>query len=324
MLTAVDEKNCLINLLETLPASRSKQYFCPFCHSEVVFKNGSIKLPHFAHKQLKACTLGNENESEQHLMLKKELYEWLKETESVEIEHYLPELRQTPDLLINGKVALEIQCSPLSLKRLHERTMNYRLHGFKVVWLMGRDLWLGTRLTELKKQLLCYSENHGFHYWELDLTKRVLRLQSLIHEDLRGRLFYVTHSFSFKEKPLLDCLRTPFVQQELLKMAVYPDNQLQHFIHNQLFHKSPKWLHLQSLYYQKGKNILDLDFMRPYIAPPGLNLLVPFKDNLTGSSFEQLSKIPVSYYQNFLDVFQKKKIEILYPPRFYAIMKKQK
>ncbi|MGF1982112.1 hypothetical protein ACQUEN_03025 [Lactococcus taiwanensis] len=107
-------------------------------------------------------------------------------------------------------------------------------------------------------------------------------------------------------------------------MAVYPDNQLQHFIHNQLFHKSPKWLHLQSLYYQKGKNILDLDFMRPYIAPPGLNLLVPFKDNLTGSSFEQLSKIPVSYYQNFLDVFQKKKIEILYPPRFYAIMKKQK
>ena len=33
---------------------------------------------------------------------------------------------------------------------------------------------------------LYFSQNRGFHLWELDLTKKELRLQYLIHEDLRG------------------------------------------------------------------------------------------------------------------------------------------
>jgi hypothetical protein len=43
---------------------------------------------------------------------------------SFQVEAYLPTLKQRPDLLI-GKIAIEIQCSPLPIKRLVERTETY-------------------------------------------------------------------------------------------------------------------------------------------------------------------------------------------------------
>ena len=47
----------------------------------------------------------------------------------------------------------------------------------------------------LQAGFLYFSQNRGFHLWELDLAKKELRLQYLIHEDLRGRLHYQTEVF---------------------------------------------------------------------------------------------------------------------------------
>ncbi len=70
----------------------------------------------------------------------------------MEIEAYIPEFKQRPDLLVNDKIAIEIQCSHLSMKRLKERTENYQVHGFTVLWLMGQDLWLKDQITETSKK----------------------------------------------------------------------------------------------------------------------------------------------------------------------------
>ena len=70
---------------------------------------------------------------------------------AVQVEAYLPTLKQRPDLLI-GKIAIEIQCSPLPIKRLVERTETYQTHGYQVVWILGERLVPKDKLTQLTKQ----------------------------------------------------------------------------------------------------------------------------------------------------------------------------
>lgn len=144
MLVALNETENIVNLLELNPtylADLARQFLrCPACKSQVRLKNGRIKTPHFAHVSLATCQYYSENESLQYLTLKKRLYHWFKQTEQVEIEHFLPDLQQTPDLLVNKTLAIEIQCSHLSIQRLRERTEMYRANGYTVLWLMGKDL----------------------------------------------------------------------------------------------------------------------------------------------------------------------------------------
>jgi competence protein CoiA len=323
MLTAIDENKKIVNLLEIDVKKLTGKYFCPFCKSELFIKNGEIKIPHFAHKSLKSCDLWTENESEQHLGLKKIFYQWFKKTDRVEIERYLPELNQRPDLLVNDKIAIEIQCSHLPIKRLKERTENYQSHGYVVIWLMGKDLWLKDQITKLQRHLVYFSENRGFYYWELDFKAQNLRLKSLIHEDLRGKIIYLQEEISFGQGRLIECLRLPFLSQKLLTIPLIVDDKLPDFIRQQLYYCSPKWLKLQEKYYQRGKNLLNLTFERSFIAPLGLNLLEVFDEEIPLYKFTQIKQNINLYYENFLINFQQNSSEAVYPPRFYAIMKKQ-
>ncbi|MDG4980214.1 competence protein CoiA family protein [Lactococcus lactis] len=238
-MTAIDENGQVVNLLEIEVKELTGKYFCPSCKSELFIKNGEIKMTHFAHKSLKACDLWLENESEQHLGLKKALYQWFKKTDKVEIEAYIPEFKQRPDLLVNDKIAIEIQCSHLSTKRLKERTENYQVHGFTVLWLMGQDLWLKEQITELQKNLVYFSENRGFYYWELDFKAQKMRLKSLIHEDLRGKIIYLQEEIPFGEGRLIEQLRLPFLSQKLLTIPLIVDLKLAEFIRQQLYYCSP-------------------------------------------------------------------------------------
>lgn len=324
MLTAIDENGQVVNLLEIEVKELTGKYFCPSCKSELFIKNGEIKMPHFAHKSLKACDLWLENESEQHLGLKKALYQWFKKTDKVEIEAYIPEFKQRPDLLVNDKIAIEIQCSHLSMKRLKERTENYQVHGFTVLWLMGQDLWLKDQITNLQKNLVYFSENRGFYYWELDFKTQKLRLKTLIHEDLRGKIIYLQEEIPFGQGRLIEQLRLPFLSQKLLTIPLIVDLKLAEFIRRQLYYCSPKWLKLQEKYYQRGENLLNLTFERSFIAPLGLNLLEVFDDEIPLHKFTQIKQNINLYYENFLINFQQNSFKAVYPPRFYAIMKKQK
>lgn len=321
MLTAIDERGNLVNLLEYIPENIKNKYYCPSCKALLVLKKGKIKSPHFAHKSLKTCHSWSENESFQHLELKKELYQWFSKHDKVEVERYLPELNQTPDLLVNDKIAIEIQCSSLSLQRLKERTENYRGHGFSVIWLMGNGLWLRKEMTELQKNLMYFSNNRGFYFWELDLQNRKLRLKSLIHQDLRGKIFHLTDEFSFDRGNLLYILRFPFLPQPLRGLSVKIDKGLKLFIHQQLFHRVAKWMRIQDVYYRKGKNILTELSEKAYVAPIGLNLLTKFADKAVSPDFIQITQNVLPYYQNFYESWQRNSSEKLYPPQFYAIMR---
>ena len=321
MITAYDENKKLINLFEVNPDELKGQYFCPACRSRVLLRNGKIKVPHFAHQSLQDCQSWSENESQQHLSLKIELYEWFSKTEKCQIEHYLAELEQTPDLLVNDKIAVEIQCSRLSISRLKERTENYQKHGYTVIWLMGKDLWLKENISNLQKQLTYFSWNSGFYYWELDVTKGKIRLKSLIHQDIRGKIISVTEEFDFGKGDLLEILRRPFAKQKMKIIKKPKERGIEDYIQQQLFHKNPKWMKLQEKYYKKGENLLTAKIKgQSFISPLGLNLL----DQANFSSFIQMNEKGNQLIKNYYDNFAKANYNTLYPPVFYDKMRDKK
>lgn len=124
---------------------KNQVFICPACQERVQMKVGSKRLWHFAHVSKQHCKLQLENESEYHLQGKKKLYEWLREQGiAVELEAYIPKIKQRPDLLVqwnNQTYAIEYQCSTISADVLIKRTKNYSQVNSKTIWILG-----GTRL----------------------------------------------------------------------------------------------------------------------------------------------------------------------------------
>ncbi|HFI0542190.1 competence protein CoiA [Streptococcus suis] len=309
MLVALDEDGQVFNVLEN-PAPQGS-FTCPVCGGLVRYKSGKVMRSHFAHVSLRDCSYFSENESAQHLSLKSSLYNWLAKNELVELEKCLPKIGQVADLLVNNSLALEVQCSSLPITRLQARTIAYHVAGYQVVWLLGKDLWLKGRLTNLHKQFLSFSMNMGFHLWELDDEKKELRLRYLIHEDLRGKVHCLTKVFPFGEGNLLEILRLPFAKQALSHLTCPLDRDLPRYIAQQLYYKSPNWLALQAESYSRGENLLTktAEEWYPHIRLPR-----------SAIGFAQIKQDLTPIYQAFdlfYDKAKDKRKQILYPPIIY-------
>lgn len=127
--------------------------YCPACGEKLVLRSGSIKICHFAHIKGSDCC-SSEGETTEHLQGKKQLLDWaVKNHIHAELEVYLPEIHQRPDVLLtrnNGqRIALEFQCSPLSVKRLRERNEGYQSMNIKVWWILGSP-YIKRKLTRQK------------------------------------------------------------------------------------------------------------------------------------------------------------------------------
>lgn len=116
------------------------QYYCPCCGERVILRHGSYKIAHFAHQKGSNCGF-SEGETREHLRGKRQLLIWAqKRGYCPQLEVYLPAIQQRPDLLLQvdgRRIALEFQCSPLSLARLRERNQGYRQLKIKPLWLLG-------------------------------------------------------------------------------------------------------------------------------------------------------------------------------------------
>ncbi|HFR3702017.1 TPA: competence protein CoiA [Streptococcus suis] len=309
MLVALDEDRQIFNLLEN-PAPQGR-YSCPGCGGLVRYKSGKVLRSHFAHVSLRDCSYFSENESAQHLSLKASLYQWLNGQEEVELEAYLPATKQVADILVNQHLALEVQCSSLSISRLQERTKAYQQAGIAVLWLLGKNLWLGERLTNLHKQFLSFSMNMGFHLWELDEDKQELRLHYLIHEDLYGKVHKLTKVFPFGQGDLLAILRLPFAKQTMSHFTCPMDMDLLNYVAKQLYYRVPKWMNLQAEAYQQGKNLLSqsLDDFYPQIRLP--------RSAIGFAQIRQdLSSLYPAFDQHYESVKNKRQ-QVVFPPVIY-------
>ena len=262
MLTARNAQGEMVMAWE-LTTRQQGVYTCPACHQSVVLKRGKVMQAHFAHKRLKDCRFFTENESDQHLSLKASLYKNLSEHgHTVHVERFLPSLGQVADVMVEDKLALEVQCSRLSKEQLRQRTQSYQHSGIEVRWLLGKGLWLGRVMSPLQRDFLYFSKNIGFHLWELDWEADVIRLKFLIYEDIFGKLHYQERTWSLAED-LLAVLRTPYQGGKMVSYTVVQRQKVAQLIQKQLLFQNKRWLKRQEEAYWMGRNLLtmsDTDF----------------------------------------------------------------
>ena len=311
MLIAKNQEGNLVLALETC-LKRKESYSCPGCQGVVLLRYGQVMCPHFAHKSLQDCQFFSENESTQHLSLKAALYKSLvNHGEKVSIEKVLSEMGQIADLFVGDSLALEVQCSRLSQQRLRERTCAYHQAGYEVRWLLGEELWLNGRLTDLQRDFLYFTAKIGFHLWELDWKREEIRLKYLIYEDIFGKVYYLTKAWPLTEN-LMTVLRFPYQAEKVETYKVTQRKRVSHVIQRELMGKNPRWMRRQEEAYLNGMNLLclsDQDFSPQVRFPESKQGFVQIRQSLEG--FEKL----------FMQYYRKRHFsyrQTLYPPTFYA------
>lgn len=114
-------------------------FFCRDCNQEVVLKLGSVRVPHFAHKNPESCPYAS-GETDAHRKCKLEIYNaLLKEpgVAKVALERSLKTARPDVSAYIHGvPVAIEVQISSLSIETIIRRTSEYARKGIYVLWLL--------------------------------------------------------------------------------------------------------------------------------------------------------------------------------------------
>lgn len=151
----------------------------PICNREVIFKCGSKKMPHFAHK-IHCVYPDHEPESQEHLtgktMLERVLTRLFPESK-VEIEAWIKETNQEADVLVtqpNGsRLAFEFQCSKISGSKWEARHLLYKSADIKDCWILNSNL---------KKKSIA-KDTEDFPRWLLcDLAVTIFNKQSKFEE----------------------------------------------------------------------------------------------------------------------------------------------
>lgn len=264
----------LLNLTrEEIEKMKGKPYFCPACKHPVRIKNGKVKLPHFSHYNQSSCALHSEGETIEHLALKEVFATWCeKETIHYELEKYLPELNQRPDLLI-GNIAVEIQCSPISVQRLVERTKSYQKHGYTPIWICGSKLFSNPQtLSELVKNLCYYSERLGFYLWSADWQNKELNVYFHLEEDWKKRIYSSKKTWAFYSDLLLEILDFPSKSHIYIQRKFKIGELIQDYywtLRKKLYTKDEHTRVIQAVLYNKRHHLL---YLPNWFYYPGLHL----------------------------------------------------
>lgn len=277
VLIGKNTKGELVNLLvysrEAIEELRQQQKFvCPACGSVLIIKNGKVMKAHFAHKNKKGCESFSEGETQEHLEGKALIAKWCEEEGvAYQLEAYLSELQQRPDVLIEGNIAIEFQCSPISFERFQERTQNYHAHGYQVIWLLGKNYFLTDQLTNSYQKFLCQEKRLGWYAFELDVYQEKIRVVYHIEKELLTSELYYTSEFlspsnvGFKEGVLGYKNRKIYHVRRFDAREIYERQQL--YLQRNLIAKQPKLLALQKWLYQEG---LTIQHVHPIYLLPGI------------------------------------------------------
>ncbi|RGI30171.1 competence protein CoiA [Melissococcus sp. OM08-11BH] len=267
MLVAINKKE---EMIMSQHATKRETYYCPCCHGEVILKKGEIKYPHFAHKKTTVCQTATENESFEHvagkLLIAKNCEIFGSE---YQLEAYLPEINQRADVLIDKTLAIEFQCSSLSIEWLKERTTHYKQNGYQVFWILGQKLGQLTSLTELKKHFIYFDNDRGYVDFCLLIDKEMLVMTHYLAHNGKDmivrRKSYSLQDYSLKELLLKQCVIASYSvlsplkevsrrKDRLSRRLLQSDKSLrvlQEYLYQQSYHLLylPEVVYLPSLYH---------------------------------------------------------------------------
>ncbi|MFO8069059.1 MAG: competence protein CoiA family protein [Alkalibacterium sp.] len=266
MFIAID-KQC--NIIKASDYNYNEECFCPACKEEVIFKNGSIYQSHFSHRNNSNCKTFSEGETEEHMEGKLLLYNWFKKEKiEVQLEAFLPALKQRPDLLINYKginIAIEYQCSPISKEMITSRTRGYKRNGYYVFWILGPKLKVSEKFNTIHFTYISMDSNERFYLFQLDQKRKKLEMLS----DFSGshsKIHYTKKSLTFSST-LKDIFRTPGKKERTGQFVVKNKKEQKEYLYQLSFYKYEKSRHFFELMYESGVSIESLPNTIFYIVP---------------------------------------------------------
>ncbi|WP_426432590.1 competence protein CoiA [Staphylococcus xylosus] len=196
-------------------ANNNCDYKCPHCQNKVILKKGLMKTAHFAHIY-KSSNFCNKGETYEHYMFKYELAQQLNKLDYyVVIEPYIYQCYQYPDLIINNKIAIEIQFSNITIDNIKKRSNALASIGFDVIWIIGKLKYnKRTKILILNKSERTYInlKRRQLFSWHSDtfLLYRYKIVQFIggnryiaIREQLSYKQF--TYYFNKNDSPMLPC-----------------------------------------------------------------------------------------------------------------------
>lgn len=188
MLVAHTEQHKPFILDSSLPLTtlhqlrKTNKFYCPLCRQPLFLKIGSLKIPHFAHYSKSNCENHfSERESAMHLKGKEQLYRLFKALGlNAELEPYLPNVKQRPDLLLDGnttqRIAIEFQCSPISIEKLIHRNKGYKREDILPIWIPitpDKIVKKGIQKVTLSKNLQQFKEVESNHPYIMSYNPKV-------------------------------------------------------------------------------------------------------------------------------------------------------
>lgn len=170
--TSSDEK-----VIAKQTEKNKKPFFCPECLLEVILKKGDINIHHFAHKPGSECSYG-EGESEEHMIIKMELYELLSKADiQCDLEKRLVDndgsvnIADVWAIIDSQEVAIEVQISSISDEELKERTKKYHNKNIAVLWLVVKN---NTRRLNSIEKWLKINTGRVYYYYQNNIRCKTL------------------------------------------------------------------------------------------------------------------------------------------------------
>ena len=246
---------------------KKEQWYCPTCQSRVMIKNGLHQMSHFSHWSKDACQAFSDNESQNHLLGKTSIMSnALRFGYEAQLEAYLPDLNQRPDVLIPPNLAIEVQCSSLNEARLKERTSQYKAYGFQDIWLLGPALHLKHKMRTLHKQVAQTTINLGCHLYEYHIdTSEIHLLYGITEHD--SRLYFKRKIWSLRESSLLEIVTAKVKKQTMAYQSpVLVDYEERSILtcQKKLRHQQKEMMAVQSFLYEHQLNVLSLPSLLLY------------------------------------------------------------
>lgn len=179
-----------------------KILLCPVCGKPYEYCHGKVKSPYFRHMDKTECEyLYSESETDEHLIGKRDLFEWIKKQDGVTsavLEGWIPETKQRPDVMFNyggKKYVIEYQCSPIA-SEYYDRHDLYKASGIVDIWICGTEKYLGKgkRLNTLEKESRLYYDSKNKFFYKLDELseeefKKIQKIES-IRNNFRHCTYY--------------------------------------------------------------------------------------------------------------------------------------
>lgn len=177
----------------------SEKYRCPNCQKRVILVVSQAKNAFFKHISSLEKQEGEKEEHHQGKILLKTAFTAAGLIAKNEVSLADGNLRA--DVLVEDKIALEVQCAPLSQEEFTHRHQLYR--GIKILdlWIVGKRHYLTDKIK--KTQLIFFRENElwGKYYLEIDSKRQILRLKyNVCQAPLSRQIKYQTKEFILDEK----------------------------------------------------------------------------------------------------------------------------